>query len=306
VLAVAFLIGLCQALFEASAQPFLADLVPRDRLVSANARLSLTEGLAEIVGPATAGIMIATVGATGALTIDAATFGLSAVAILLVGRVLESYSTAAKPMGAAIGEGLRTVWRDDRLRSLTLLQGGANLASGVIAGLAVLFLQITLGLEGWQAGVVYAVNGAGGVAASLVSARSVQRVGLGRTIVGGWLVAALGFLLVAVTSTSTWPITATLGMGLVGLGVVTAIIAGATLRQHIVETEMLGRVTTSYRTVVNGAIAVGALSGGVVGEWVGVREALVGGAAIYILVGMSALSSPLNRPESAAPFSANP
>lgn len=297
VLVIAFLVGLGNALFEASAQAFLTDLVPPVEIVRCNARLSLTEGIAEVVGPASAGVLIAALGATGALAIDAVTFGLSATALVAMVRVRERYSTAAPMMRTAIKEGLRIVVHEPRLRALTLVIAGSNLGSGIVAGLLILFLRRTVGLEGWGAGLLYALNGAGGIAASVVSQRLVSRIGVGRTVVSGMIGGAVGFCLLAVTSESTWYLTATLGMVLIGVGVVTAFIASASLRQRMVPSELLGRVTTSYRTVVNGAVALGALAGGVIGELIGVRPALLVGAGVYVAVTVSSFFTALNAPD---------
>ncbi len=297
VLVITFAIGVGNALFEASAQAFLPDLVPSDEIVKANARLSLTEGLAEVAGPATAGVLIAVLGASGALAVDAATFALSAIVLIALVGVRERFSIDTAPMRAAIREGLTFVTRHARLRTLTLVIAGSNLGSGMVAGLIVLFLQRTIGLEGWGAGIVYAVNGAGGVAASFVSQRLVARIGVSRTVLAGLTGGAAGFVLVAVTTAGWWFVTATAGMGLIGVGVVTSFIASASLRQRAVGAELLGRVTTSYRTVVNGAVALGALIGGVVGEFAGVRTALLLGAGIYVGVTVSAFRTVLNSPD---------
>ncbi len=297
VLMITFFVGVGHALFEASAQAFLTDLVPPDEIVRANARLSLTEGLAEVVGPATAGVLIAVLGATGALAVDAATFALSAVALIAVTRVRERFSIDTSRMRTAIREGIQIVTRQRRLRTLTLVIGASNLGSGMVAGLIILFMQRTIGLEGWGAGLVYAVNGVGGIAASFVSQRLVHRFGISRTVLAGLTGAGAGFTLLAITTADWWFVTATTGMALIGLGVVTSFIASASLRQRIVPSELLGRVTTSYRTVVNGAVALGALTGGVVGEFVGVRVALLLGAGVYVSVTAVGFFTVLNSPD---------
>lgn len=297
IIAVAFLAGLSQALFEASAQPFLADLVPPSALVACNARLSFTEGLAEVAGPALAGVLIAVIGASDALIVDAGTFAISAIALASVWKVTERIDLAPAKYRHAIREGLRVLFRTPRLRALTLVQAGANLGSGVFAGLLVFFLQQTLDLSGWHAGLVYATNGLGGILAGLVATRLTRRVGVARVVLVGVIIGGIGFGLTAIATPSTWPVSATIGMGVIGFGVVTAVIASATLRQQAVPGEVLGRVTASYRTVVNGAIAVGAVIGGAIGNWVGVREGLVIGTAVYLLAGITGLASSLNAPD---------
>lgn len=297
VMVVAFLAGVGRIAFEASAQAFLPDLVPRAQIVRANSRLSLTEGLAAVLGPATAGVLIATVGASGAIALDAVTFALSAGMLWLVWVAKENYGAVRERMGPAIRAGLRATARNAFVRTLSLTMGAANVGSGIAIGMMTIFLQNTLHLDGWQAGIIYASNGVGAVVAASLSPRLSSRVGIARAILIGLSCATLGLVLLAVSQTSTWFVTATLGDALVGCGIVINIISSASLRQRTVLPELLGRVTVSYRLVVNGAVALGAIVGGVVGEAVGVREAIGVGVAIYVVVTLAALRTCLNGPD---------
>ena len=63
------------------AMPLIAG---RDRLVEANAAVSGASSLIAVVGPAVAGVLAATIGPAYAIGIDAASYGLSAIALLLV------------------------------------------------------------------------------------------------------------------------------------------------------------------------------------------------------------------------------
>ncbi len=297
VLVAAFVIGIGHAFFEASAQAFLPDLVPPQAIVRANARLSFTEGLCVVAGPAAAGLLIALIGASGAVAVDAVTFGLSFGAIWLIGRTTETLSKTSKPMRAAMGDGLRLFRGQPHLRALTSVVAIANVGAAFITALAVFFFQQTLNLEGWQAGVIYSVNGFGGIAASLLVSRLSSRVGLGRTVVVGLGVATVGAALLPFATHATWFVLATLALTLIGFGVVSMIVASASLRQRLVPGELLGRVTATYRAVVNGALVIGALIGGLLGQFVGLRMALSTGAAIYGLAVVFALFTVLSGPD---------
>lgn len=84
------------------------------------------------------------------------------------------------------------------------------------------------------------------------------------------------------------------GLGLLGLGVVMTIVASVSLRQMLIPGPMLGRVTATYRTSLHGAMAVGALVGGLVGEFVGVRTALWTAGSLYLVVAASSVFTSLN------------
>jgi MFS family permease len=298
ILVAVFVIGTAHALFEASAQAFLTDLVPIQAIVRANARLSFTEGLCIVAGPAIAGLLIAFMGASGAIAIDALTFALSFVALLLIGRRPETFSATREPMRAAMGDGFRAIKSQPLLRALMEVIACSNIGAAFVTALAVFYFQRTLHLEGWQAGVVYSVNGIGAIAASLVIPRLSTRIGLGRTVVVGVVIAGVGAALLPLATQRTWFVFATLSLTLIGFGVVSLVVASTSIRQRLVPGELLGRVTASYRTVVNGALVIGALIGGTIGQFVGLRVALGTGAAIYGVAVIFALSSALNAPDS--------
>jgi MFS family permease len=306
VFAVVVAAGAFRILFEASSQAVLPDLVHAQEIVHANARLGLTEGLAAVSGPAVAGLLIATAGTQGAILADALTFGISGCAIALVAIPRERYQAGAERFGTAVREGLSAVRRGPHLRALTLVGGAANVGAGMAIGMSVIFFQKTLELEGWQAGMVYASNGVGGIAGSVICVRVIRIVGMARSVLLGLALTAAGVLLLGVTTTSTWFATATSGDAVVGFGIAIAVVASASLRQHMVRTRLLGRVTATYRLVVNGALAVGALVGGALGELVGIRFAiLIACASMFVVIAIG-LATPLNGPDPPAAEPASP
>lgn len=84
---VATITGGLTALFEPTLQASLPALTPDSRSLQAlNGLLDVTARLARIVGPGLAGLLIAFLPLTHLFTIDAVTFGLSALAVLTLGR----------------------------------------------------------------------------------------------------------------------------------------------------------------------------------------------------------------------------
>lgn len=293
VLVIAFLAGAARVLFEATSQSFLPDLVAERDLIGANARLSVTEGLAIVGGPAIAGLLITVLGAATTVVVDSVTFLVSAVAVLLLLPVAESRSDVRESFRSEIRQGLGVI-RDERLiRLTTAVNSAANIASGMTAALVVIFLQRTLDFSGAQAGLVIGANGVGVLVAGRLAGPASRRFGFGRTVVVGHGVAAAGVLVLAFAGGSVELLASGAGMALIGLGVVLTIIASVTVRQRLVAGPLLGRVTATYRTVANGAIAVGALIGGLVGEFAGVREGLIAAGLVYVGVFVVAATTSL-------------
>ena len=65
------------------------------------------------------------------------------------------------------------------------------------------------------------------------------------------------------------------------------------IRQTATPDRLLGRMNAGYRTVVYGAIPLGAIVGGVFGELIGLREALTVAAVGLLLAQLWVLRSPI-------------
>ncbi|HEY6176526.1 MAG TPA: MFS transporter, partial [Kofleriaceae bacterium] len=77
-------VGAASALFQITDVAYLPQLIGRRRLAEGNAKLETTEAIAEITGPASAGVLISALGAPGAVVIDALSYLWSAI---MLGRI---------------------------------------------------------------------------------------------------------------------------------------------------------------------------------------------------------------------------
>jgi len=298
ILAVAFLAGTARILFEAASQSFLPDLLQERGIVRANARLSMTEGVAIVVGPTVGGLLVTAFGAPSAVAIDSLTFLVSFLAIMSLRRVKERIGPVRGSLTFDMREGIRVIRAQPIIAASAIVNTCANLASGMTAALLVFFLQQTLGLSGLEAGLVIGANGVGVLFAGRFGRSAPRRIGFGRTIVLGHFVAAVGVVALASAKGPMATFIAGAGLALLGFGVILTIVASVSLRQMLIAGPLLGRVTATYRTSLHGAVAVGAFTGGAVGEFVGVREALWGAGSLYLVVAALAALSSLNAPDS--------
>jgi MFS family permease len=116
--ALSFVYGTSAAVF----MPALVGLIPQTvgapRLQEANALLALTRSLANVAGPALAGVLVAVAGPGEAIAVDAATFAVSALCLL---RLRPSATMDAADASAEEPEpflaGLRAGWREVRSRA---------------------------------------------------------------------------------------------------------------------------------------------------------------------------------------------
>ncbi|GAA0320038.1 MFS transporter [Streptomyces polychromogenes] len=282
--AVAFGLSLCAVFSDVAAQSVLPRLVDGERLVEANVRLESTRSLVQAAGPGLGGVLLAVVAAPAALAVDA--LGQLASALLLTG--VRPAGTAPVPgpeaggregLRAEIGAGLRFVFRHPRLRAVTLASALSNFCGTVGAAVLMVLLAGDLGLSPLWCGLVFTAEAVGGLLGGLLTARLAARFGAGRAMCGSVLLSGVAWLAAVPAFQDDWRFAVAVVLQALGWAAFMPFKIGAvSLRQRLCPPELLGRVTATVRFVVWGTMPVGALVGGVLGEWFGARAALWTGA----------------------------
>jgi Na+/melibiose symporter-like transporter len=294
---VAGVTGLLTVLFDVSYQAYVPSLVRRENLVPANARLALSESIAEVSGPGIAGFLVQALTAPIAIAFDALSFLVSAVSIALVRRPEPPpRERAGSHMLEEIADGIRTSWRNPYLRVMALRTATAVLFAGFFTSLYPLFTVKTLGLSPAVIGVVVATGGAFAVVGATVAERLVGRLGIGPAMLGallatnvttflhpmahGSVVLCCVFLIAGQAGDFAWPTLNTTEMS---------------LRQAVAPPETLARVNSAMSLMFNGLIPVGSFLGGALAEVVGVRAAMFVGATGYALSTLWVVFSPIRH-----------
>lgn len=270
----AFLFG-CASAFDAPArQTFVGELVGDADLTNAVALNSTSFNAARMVGPAAAGLLIASVGTGWAFIIN----GLSYVAVLISLAALRVSELRPAPRAGrtrgSLTEGFRYVWDRKDLRTTLIM----------------LFLIGTFGLNfpifvSTMAVRVFHTNAGGyGLLSSIMAVGTMSGALLGagreqprfRYLLYGAAIFGLGFALAAIAPTY-WLFAATLVV--IGAAALTFLNTSNSLMQLSSEPAMRGRVMALRLAVVLGSTPVGAPIVGWVADVAGPRWALAVGAA---------------------------
>jgi MFS family permease len=276
----------------------LPGLVSQERLLSANARLSATDSVAEIGGPALAGILFQVLTAPIAVAATAATWLSSALLLLRIqGERPPSASVGNDGDGLSFLSGFRTAWGDREVRVLFLIQLAWGLTGGVFASLYVLFAVRTLELPTALLGLAIACGGLGALAGAVAGPALERRLGAGRTLtlvllLGGLVNLAIGLAPAGVVGGMTVLVVTQFLGDLFG---VTAVILMSSLRQARVAGDHLGRVTGVFEAGSGGMAVVGALAGAALAETAGVRSGMLAAAALSLALPLLCAFSPLAR-----------
>ncbi|MEZ0071540.1 MFS transporter [Planotetraspora sp. GP83] len=296
-LVVATMGGSARVFFSLAYRAYLPTLVEGDRLLEANTKLQGSESTAQIAGPGLAGLLVQAFGAVSGVLADAISFGIAVLCLRSVHtRETRRDSTAKRPLLAEIHEGLRFVVSDPYLRTLTTFSAMSNIALMGYKSIQVVFLARDLGAGAGQVGVVLALASAGGLFGASLAGRIATRFGTARGFLLCEAFAAPMMLLGPISSGGAGlTFFAAAGFG-TGAGVVASNILTSTFRQHYCPADLFGRITASTSALNYGAIPLGGLLGGTLGEAIGARGTLWLMAATQLLSVAILLLSPI-RPK---------
>ena len=281
-------------------------LVPPAELGQANALAALAGSLARLIGAPLGGLVVAGLGLTGIVGVDALTFLAAAALVAMIpAHALRPLAPAtpaggdAPPVAVRSGlrhavaewvDGWRTIVRVPGLGALVGIGAASQVAQGIFVVLYVVFVLEVLGADGSAVGLIRGLQAIGGIAAGLVIGAIASRVGT-RSLVGWGFVAfgAMSFAIWnAVLVTTSVPVYATL-FALVGFPAVAVMVGLTTAIQTLSPQTHLGRVFAAYETSSTALQAVGVLAAGALADRVGVAPILDMQSLIYVACGLVAL-----------------
>jgi MFS family permease len=297
--AVGFLCGMQNVVGGAAYQVLLAQMAGRKRLVEANAKVTLGETSAALVGPGIAGGLIQLLTAPFAIALDAMTFFASALML----RRIKAPSDVARDGGNGgvwheIGEGLKLVWGNRTLWGLAWLAGMWQFLHHMQVAVLILFATRDLGLSAGAIGICFVFGGAGCVLASASAERLSARFGIGPVIVHGLILSAFGWQAYGLIGGPPWLATLLLGTAMLvfDFGAILYAINYLSLRQAITPDRLLGRMTATMRFVTVASAPIGSLVGGALASQIGLRSTLLTVGLLGLLLSAAAvLWSPVRR-----------
>jgi MFS family permease len=292
---VALVVSILSIFFDVSYQSYLPALVGKEDLVEGNSKLSASAAVAEFGGFSIGGWLVQMLTAPLAILIDAASFLVSAFSVWRI-RTPELPPVPAEhpDLRREIGDGIKSVWRHPLLRASGLVVLVLGLANGVYGAVVVLFMSRGLGFDPGVLGMTWAVGGISSLLGATLSPRVTRRVGAGRVMLVGLLASALTSTLIPLSSGPTFLSLVLMIAAQLGDGFFVAFeINNLSFRQGVVEPHMLGRVNATMHFISLGASLLGALAGGGLGEWIGIRPTLFVGAFGTLLAALALGFSPL-------------
>ena len=287
--------GLLSVVFDVSYLLFLPTLVGRKHLAEANSKLLGTQSVAQLAGPTLAGGLVSAAGAAVAVLADAVSFLLSGSIVTAIrGREARPEPTSTRARTELV-EGLRYVFSQPYLRTLTVWISVANLFTSALFALMIVYFVRDLHLGAATIGWVTAVINAGFIAAAFVNGALVRRFGVGPMIAYTGVLSMIALVGIPAAPIS-FPLPVLLVSGVAGtfLGFFMNV-NQLTLRQAITPHRLLGRMNAVTRFMYWGTMPIGSALGGVAAETVGLRTTLFAAVAGSVLATIPIALSPIRK-----------
>jgi MFS family permease len=268
------------ALGAPARQAIVPNLVPREEFSAAVSLNSLNMQVAQIGGPALAGLLIAWTDIGWIYVINTATFLATVLAVVLMAYRDPRRGSPPKVELAAITDGIRFVFRERLLRSTMLLDFWATFFSSARTMLPIVAADLLqTGAAGY--GLLSTAQAAGSFVAGLwMSFRAdVRRQGavlLGSVAIYGATTALFGV-------TTSFALSYIL-FALTGVADTVSTVIRNVIRQMVTPDEMRGRMTGVNMIFFQGGPQLGELEAGLVGAAFGVPFAIVSGGVATVLI----------------------
>ena len=281
----------------AATQSLLPRLVPRARLVWANARLDQADAAAQTLGPAIGGGLVGLLGAPVAIAVDAISYLVDAALNASV-RVDEPRpDSPTRNLRAEIRDGLQWTYRHRTLGPLAASTHVWFLANGAAMTVLSLLVLRSLGFTAFAFGLLLTVFGICSLVGASIAPQLGARIGSGRVIILARVAYPIVWLLVAIAPPTG------VGHGLLFVALALQGLAAGIENsnemgywQELTPDELLGRTNATRRSINRTAAALGAVIAGLLVGLIGERPTLIAVIIVFAVAALTAALSPLREP----------
>jgi MFS-type transporter involved in bile tolerance (Atg22 family) len=212
------------------------------------------------------------------LSVDAVSYLFSALGLISIKKQEpKPEAPAERPsIRRSIAEGFHAVYGSRLLRTLLTQSATLNVGFGAVSTVFVVYAVRVLGLTPFKLGIAVGSLALGGLCGALSATRARRALGLGRTMAVSTVGVSASPLLLLIPRSASLAAMAFLIAGWLGHGFGISIfnVNAITLRQALTPERLLARMNATYRMLIFGALPIGAIAGGALGNAVGLRPAL--------------------------------
>jgi MFS family permease len=267
----------------------IRSVTPREGLMAANALMTQALTVLRIISPAIAGAMVNWVGAKPAYYIDGASFIFSAsmIAAIAIKRAAAAPESAApaesgklKSILKDLMSGARFIFTHATVSFVMLAMAAGMFALSCFAPLIAIYVRDTLKSTEFQFGVINSMIGVGMIFATQFITRFAKNQSKSLLVVAGLL--GMGVAVIVMASIGHVAVAAIGAFG-IGFGAIFIIVPTQTLMQQETPVELVGRVSSSFMSVLSVSQLLGLIISGSLTERLGIRNLFFASATLLVL-----------------------
>ncbi len=261
IMLIAFVLGCSDSFDMPARQVFVAETVGKEDLMNAIALNSTMFNTARIIGPAVAGILVATVGEAGAFTLNGVSY-IAVLAMLLMMQVPTAAHVATSKNSSLwlnLTEGLNYVRRNQEARTLLGMMIVISIFGFAYSTLMPVFARDVLNVGAEGQGVLLSAAALGGLIGALTLASAGHVKHRGWIVTGGQLTFSVGLILFSLSRNFFLSL---MILPFVGGAMIMNMSTTQTLLQTNVPDHLRGRIMSVYMLVNRGMQPFAGLQGG--------------------------------------------
>jgi predicted MFS family arabinose efflux permease len=267
---VAFAAGSLGVIFSVAYDIVFVALLDREQYIEGNSLINGSRAASIVAGNSVAGMLVQALTAPIALLLDALSYLGSALFIGRAGAV--EALPAHDGEGASLGAGGRFIVRTPLIRASLLASATLNLFNTGFYALLVLYATRNLGMSAGALGLALAIGGFGSLLGALVVRRLSSKIGLGWSLILGFVLTPAPLLLVPIAAGSSVPVVLlAVAEFFNGMGVMVLDVGLGSLYAALVPDPLRARVSGAFLLVNYGVRPIGALAGGLLAAAVGLH-----------------------------------
>lgn len=280
-MALVTLAALCSGLNIPAQQAYVTELVPRRDLLNAITLNSAQFNAARAIGPAVAGIVLATLGAAWSFFLNAVSFGAVIIALLLVRTADVERERPEGNVRQQFAEGWRYVRASPEIvlcMSLVVLVAGLGMP---VAQLMPVYATDVFDVGKGGYGLLASALGIGGIIATPIIGGWGDSVPRRRLVVLGVVLYGLSLLVFA---HAPWFALGVAAIGLAGACFLAVISTLNTTVQVLVDERLRGRIMAIYIMAFTAAYPVGSLLQGSIADHIGAPATTTGAGVLLLAI----------------------
>jgi MFS family permease len=285
--AILFALSAVSTFFVPAQTIMIRSITPREGLMAANALMQQAFQVVRIISPAIAGAMVKWIGAKPGYYFDGATFIFSASMIAAIAVSRTTAAAATPPESGKLKSilndllaGARFIFTHATISFVMLAMAAGMFALSCFAPLIAIYVRDTLKSTEFQFGVINSMIGVGMIFATQFITRFAKNRSKSLLVVAGLL--GMGVAVMVMASIGH-VVVAGIGAFGIGFGAIFIVVPTQTLMQQETPVELVGRVSSSFMSVLSVSQLLGLIISGSLTQKLGIRNLFFASAAMLVL-----------------------